>query len=258
MAAPCDHRSEQRTVPVRWDWTGNDVQRSAFNPVRQVSLAELVQPDTARAASLLLAQDGRFLLGARPPTEERGRIVLRLTGIGGWAEEGETFDATIHREVVEETGSDVRLLHVDPTMIVRSPDDIEPVDIIGAPTPVALVFRRFGTGPFNPWAEDFQRVAPVAVYAGVLLHPARIAKHDEHPFFMWLHPEHLIALSDADEPLEYLLADGAEMFGTFTGDRSRSLVRLTDSIQALVTALGARAFALLSDIARLTQPAAAE
>jgi hypothetical protein len=63
----------------------------------------------------------------------------------------------------------------------------------------------------------------------------------------------MIALSDADMSLEYLLNDGADLLGTFTGDAGRSLVRLTDSIQALLAALGSRAFTLLSDVARLTQ-----
>jgi 8-oxo-dGTP pyrophosphatase MutT (NUDIX family) len=218
-------------------------------------LAELIEPGMSRASSLLFAQDGRFLLGVRPPLDERGRILLRLTGIGGWAEGDESFAATAQREAREETGSAVRLFDIGETLIVRSPDDVTPVAFSGEPAPVALVFRRFGTPPFDPWSEGYLRVAPVAVFAGALRAPVRITAPLEHPFFMWVYAEQLIALADADEPLEYLLTDGAELYGEFTGDPARTLVRLTDSIQALLTALGARAFALLNEVGRLGQPA---
>jgi 8-oxo-dGTP pyrophosphatase MutT (NUDIX family) len=221
-------------------------------------LADLVEPGVSRAASLLLAEEGRFLLGARPPLEDRGHTILRLTGIGGWAEGEESFVETVRREALEETGSDVRLFTFARTVVVRSPDDSQLVPLTDRPSPLALVFRRFGTGPFDPWSDDYQRVAPVAVFAGALTQFPRLSKPDEHPFFLWVHPEQMIALSDADVPLEYLLNDGADLFGAFTGDAGRALVRLTDSIQALLTALGPRSFTLLSDIARLTQTASIE
>lgn len=221
-------------------------------------LADLVEPGGSRASSLLLAEEGRFLLGARPPLADRGRTIVRLTGIGGWAEGAETFVETVRREVLEETGSDVRLFTFARTAVIHAPDDIQAVALADRPSPVALVFRRFGTAPFDPWSDDYQRIAPVAVFAGTLTGTPRLAKPDEHPFFVWLHPEQMMAISDADVPLEYLLADGADLFGPFPGDPGRALVRLTDSIQALLTALGPRSFALLSDIARLTQTASIE
>lgn len=217
-------------------------------------LGELVEPDAPRASSLLIAQDGRFLLGCRPPLTERGRILLRLTGIGGWAEGDESFSATVHREALEETGSDVRLYGWSRTAVVRSPDDVFAVAVTGEPAPVALVFRRFGTAPFDPWSERYSRVAPVAVFAGALEHEPSIAAQHEHPCFIWLYPEQMIALADSDEPLEYLLADGAEVVGAFEGEPRLALVRLTDSIQALLVALGPRAYAFLGDIARLAPP----
>jgi 8-oxo-dGTP pyrophosphatase MutT (NUDIX family) len=209
----------------------------------------------SRASSLLFAQDGRFLLGVRPPLTERDRILLRLTGIGGWSEASESFADTARREALEETGSAVHLFDIAETLVVRSPEDVTPVHFSGGAAPVAVVFRRFGTAPFDPWAEGYVSVAPVAVFAGTLNARLRINAPREHPFFMWIYPEQMLALADSDEPLEYLLADGAELFGDFAGDPSRALVRLTDSIQALLTALGARAFALLNEVARLTQPA---
>lgn len=221
-------------------------------------LADLTAPGAPRASSLLIAHDGRFLLGVRPPLAERGRILLRLTGIGGWAEGDESFAATVEREAREETGSAVRLFDMRHTAIVRSPEDISVVARVGEPGPVAIVYRRLGAGPFDPWSERYDSIAPVAVFTGVLERPPSIAARHEHPFFMWVYPEQMIALSDSDEPLEFLLADGAEIQGRFEGDRRLALVRLTDSIQALLAALGSRAFAFLNDVARLAQPAAAE
>lgn len=222
------------------------------------TLSELVQPGVPRASSLLLSADGRFLLGIRPPVHERGRVLLRLTGIGGWADGEETFAQTAIRESVEETGSGVHLLDLDQTLLVHSPDDIQTTGISLETAPAAIVYRRFGTAPFDPWSPRYGSVAPVAVYVGVLDRPARIQRPEELPLFMWVHAEQMIALADSDEPLDYLLEDGAELVGPVGFDPGQAIVRLTDSIQALLTALGPRAFVFLCDIARLTQPTRAE
>lgn len=221
-------------------------------------LADLVAPSVARAASLLLADEGRFLLGARPPLDDRGHLIVRLTGIGGWAEGNESFAETARREALEEIGSDVRLFTFARTALIHSPDDIQPIQLIDRPTPLALVYRRFGTGPFDPWSDEYQRIVPVAVFAAALTQLPRLTRPEELPCFLWVHPEQMIAMADADVSLHYLLEDGAELFGVFDGDPGRALVRLTDSIQALLTALGPRSFTMLSDIARLTQPASVE
>jgi 8-oxo-dGTP pyrophosphatase MutT (NUDIX family) len=222
------------------------------------TLAELVQPVGPRASSLLLSADGRFLLGIRPPVHERGRVLLRLTGIGGWADGDESFAETAVRESVEETGSGVHLLDLDQTLLVHSPDDIQVTAFSRETAPAAVVYRRFGTAPFDPWSARYGSVAPVAVYVGVLDRPVRIQRPEELPLFMWVHAEQMIALADSDEPLDYLLADGAELVGPVGFDAQQAIVRLTDSIQALLTALGPRAFVFLCDIARLTQPTRAE
>jgi hypothetical protein len=104
----------------------------------------------------------------------------------------------------------------------------------------------------------FYAFEAIAVYAGMLTSRPAVVIEAEHPFFIWLHPEQMIDLSDADVPLSYLLADGAEILGLPDIDPFRCVVRLTDSIQALVGVLGAGAYTFLGEIARLTQPARAE
>ncbi len=232
--------------------------RAHIQPPTRATLSEIVQPGVVRASSLLVSDEGRFLLGIRPPVHERGRVLLRLTGIGGWADGDETFAETAIRESVEETGSSVHLLDLDETLLVHSPDDIQATTVGRDVTPAAVVYRRFGTAPFDPWSSSYGSVAPVAVFVGVLDRPARIQHPEELPLFMWVYPEQMIALADSDEPLDYLLADGAELIGPVSFDPSHAIVRLTDSIQALLTALGPRAFVFLFDIARLTQPTRAE
>lgn len=219
---------------------------------RMTRLSELVEPGTARAASLLLVDQGRFLLAVRPPIYSEQRVLLRLTGVGGWAEGSETFSAAALRESMEETGSSIQLIEQVYTLVVYAPDDIDTVEITDEPGPAAVVYRRFGTTPFEPWSDAYQSIAPIAVYAATLDDTARIVARDEHPLFMWVYPEQLIALAEADEPLEFLIADGAQIFGDIDFDASRSIVRLTDSIQALVTALGPRSFNLLCDIAQMS------
>lgn len=233
------------------------VHGDATMTARAVS-ADLVGPDDGSGASLLVAEEGRFLLAARPSYPIGNRSVIPITGIGGWVEPGETFAQAVTREALEETGSDLRLLDLHQTLVIRSPDQVSTLCFVGETGPAAMVFRRHGTPAFEPWSDTYESVIAVAVYAGRLTSRPRVVAESEHPFFLLLHPEQMIAISDADVPLAYLLADGAEMLGTPDIDISRSIVRLTDSIQSLISALGPGAYSFLGEIARLTQPARAE
>lgn len=221
------------------------------------ALSNLVDPGMACGASLLIAEEGRFLLAARPLHHVENRTIVELTGIGGWLEEGETFAEAVAREAVEETGATVRLLDLHQTLVIHSPDRRESLCFVGETGPAALVFRRWGTPAFQPWSEEYESIVAVAVYAGTLNSRPQVVAESEHPFFMWLYPEQMLILADADVPFDYLLADGAEVVGP-AGNLSRGMVRLTDSIQALISALGSGAYAFLGEIARLTQPARAE
>lgn len=220
--------------------------------------SDLVTPEMGTGASLLVAEDGRFLLSARPPFPVGDRSIIALTGIGGWLEPGETFVDAINREALEETGSTIRLLDLHQTLVIHSPTQQEEVCFVGETGPAAIVFRRHGTPAFEPWSDDFTSIIAVAVYAGMFTSRPQVVFEAENPFFLWLHPEQMIALSDADVPLSYLLADGAEILGAPDIDPFRCVVRLTDSIQALISVLGPSAYTFLGDIARLTQPARAE
>jgi 8-oxo-dGTP pyrophosphatase MutT (NUDIX family) len=229
-----------------------------LQPLDQTIATTHSGPLTGRGASLLVVEEGRFLLAARPPLATPTRILITLTGVGGWLEPGETFASAAHRETMEETGIGVRLIDLQDTLIVHAPEMIEDVCIVGEPGPAAIVYCRLGTPPFDPWSDEYEAVIPVTVYAGSLEGRPRVVAPEEHPFFLWLYPEQLIALSDGELPLDFLLSDGAKLEGDFNTDGERTLVRLGDSIPALLTALGPAAFGFLGRIARLTQPTRAE
>jgi len=215
-------------------------------------------PLSGRGASLLVVEYGRFLMAARPPIVTPSRTLINLTGVGGWLEPGETFSGAAMRETTEETGVAVRLLNLHDTLIIHSPESIEDVCIVGELGPAAIVYCRMGTPPFEPWSDEYDAVVPVTVYAGALVGNPTVVAPDEHPFFLWLYPEQLIALADGELPLAFLLSDGAKLVGAFDPGDERVVVRLGDSIPALVSALGPMAFGFLGRIARLSQPARVE
>ncbi len=160
---------------------------------------------TGRGSSLLVVDDGRFLMAARPPIITPSRTLINLTGVGGWLEPGESFSGAAMRETTEETGVSVRLLDLHDTLIIHDPNTIEDVCIVGEVGPAAIVYCRMGTPPFDPWSEDYDAVVPVTVYAGVLSDRPAVVAPDEHPFFLWLYPEQLIALADSELPLAFPL-----------------------------------------------------
>ena len=186
------------------------------------------------------------------------RTLVTLTGVGGWLEPNESYPGAARRETLEETGVSVDLIDFNDTLIVHGPDNVEDVCIVGETGPAAIVYCRMGTPPFDPWSDEFDAVVPVAVYAGSLSGRPVAVSPDEHPFFLWLYPEQLIALADGELPLDFLVSDGAKFDGGLPPEHGRVLVRLSDSIPALLSALGPGAFGFLGRIARITQPTRAE
>lgn len=213
---------------------------------------------TGRGASLLVVEEGRFLLAARPPIVTADYTLINLTGVGGWVEPDEGFADAAMRETAEEAGVNVELLDLHDTLIVHGPDAIEDVCIYGEVGPAAIVYCRMGTPPFEPWSDDYDSIVPVTVYAGSLAGAPVVVAPTEHPFFVWLYPEQLMTLADGELPLAFLLSDGAKLIGDFRPDNDRVIVRLGDSIPALLSALGPTAFAFLGRIARLSQPTRVE
>lgn len=231
---------------------------AVVHAVEQTIATTFHGPLSGRGASLLVVEDGRFLLAARPPIVTPSGTLVNLTAVGGWLEPGESFPGAVMRETAEETGVSVRLIDLHDTLIVHGPEAIEDVCIVGEVGPAAIVYCRMGTPPFDPWSDEYDAVVPVTVYAGALSGSPSVVAPDEHPFFIWLYPEQLITLADGELPLGFLLSDGARMVGEVDFPEKRVVVRLGDSIPALVSALGPTAFSFLGRIARLTQPARVE
>lgn len=205
------------------------------------TLADLIPPGMFVGTSLILPRAGRFLFGLRRPRQEGDRHVLELTGIGGRMEPDDASPgAGARREAREETGCDVRLMPCSTTMVVRGPGQTERVALAGDERPAALVFRRRGTRPHEPWDPEGGETFCVPVFAGECLgqpYPAA-----ELPALLWLPAAALLETAQHDVPLGRLLAAGAELVCR-DGVRLPGTMpaRLSDSQEALVLALGAEA-----------------
>jgi 8-oxo-dGTP pyrophosphatase MutT (NUDIX family) len=202
------------------------------------SLSHLVPEGTFVGTSLVLHRGGRFLYGVRPARAEGRRRVAELTGIGGALEQedGSLTDGVL-REAAEETGCSVRLLPCGETVVVRGQDRVENVALQGEERPAAVVFRRYRTPPHQPWHEDNQGEACLVVFLGELNgHPGPVM---ELPALMWLTPVQVIQTARQDVPVGMLLDSGAELIENESGVLpGTTWVRLTDSQEALVLALG--------------------
>lgn len=204
------------------------------------NLADLIPPDTFLGTSLILGGDDRFLYGMRPPVEVRGRSIVELTGIGGKIEPGDlTYTAGVLREAQEEIGCDVSIIDCQETLVVRGSDRIEPVVLVGGNRPAAVVTRRYGTPPHQPWDERGTGEVCVIVFAGALA--GQPEPRAELPWLIWLRPEHILRTARADTLLEELLNDGAGLvLGREPLPEGTLWARMTDSQEALGIALGDR------------------
>ena len=210
---------------------------------RQIYLSDLVPDSMFVGTSLILRQGGKFLYGIRPPRVEGSRQVIELTGIGGALEdEDDSLAAGVLREAREEMGCDVRLLPCRETLVVRGRGDLVRVALQGEEQPAALVFRRYGTPPHQPWHEDDDGEACLVIFDGELAGEPWPAM--ELPALVWLKPTHIIHAAQHDVPLRGLLDSGAMLVGKESGlVPATAWVRLTDSQEALVLALGDDALA---------------
>lgn len=201
-------------------------------------LSDLIPDDIFVGTSLILRQDGRFLYGIRPPQDEGARLVAELTGIGGGIEEEDvSLTVGVKREAQEEIGRDVRLIPNLETTIVRSPDDVERLALQGEERPAAVVFRRYRTPPHQPWHADNQGEACLVVFLAELAGQPQPVM--ELPALIWLLPAHIVETAKRDVPLIELIRSGAELVvGESKPFPETTLVRMTDSQEALVLALG--------------------
>jgi hypothetical protein len=107
----------------------------------------------------------------------------------------------------------------------------------GEERPAAVVFRRFLTPPHQPWHEDSQGEGCLVVFLAELDGQPWPAM--ELPALIWLRLPHVIQTARQDVPLSQLLDSGATLVENELDMLPRTAwVRLTDSQEALVLALG--------------------
>jgi 8-oxo-dGTP pyrophosphatase MutT (NUDIX family) len=141
------------------------------------------------------------------------------------------------REAHEETGCDVRILDCRLTLVVSGRDQIVQVPLDEATNPAAVVFRRHRTPAHQPWHQQHQGdYCAIVFLAEVLGEPY---PRGELPALIWLEPDMAVKCARQDIGLMALLAQGAEVVARQDARwDSSSLVRLTDSQEALILALG--------------------
>lgn len=202
------------------------------------TLSQLVPEGMFVGTSLVLRRGGRLLYGVRPARAEGRRQVAELTGIGGaLEEEDDSLTDGVQREAVEETGCAVRLLPCRETVVVRGKERVEQVALQGEERPAAVVFRGYRTPPHQPWHEDGEDEGCLVVFLGELDGQPRPLM--ELPALVWLRPVQVVQTARQDVTLGRLLDSGAELIESESGILSRTTwVRLTDSQEALVLALG--------------------
>jgi len=200
--------------------------------------------------SLILRQGAQFLYGARPTRREGSLALVELTGIGGSLEaEDESVTAGLLREVHEEIGCPVKLGACEETLVVRGPEQVECVRLQGDERPAAIVFRGHRTPPHQPWHKTHQGMGCVAVFFGELA--GQPWPSMELPALVWLTPEQVVQTAREDVRLSILLEAGAQLIEIRAGIISKRVwVRLTDSQEALVLALGDRSLPYYRDMLR--------
>jgi len=213
----------------------DDLSETALN------LSPLIPPGIFVGTSLILRRGGRLLYGIRPPRLEGQRPILELTGIGGGMEpEDVSLRAGVLREVQEEIGCAVHLLSSSETMVVRGPACVQRLSLDGEERPAAVVFRHYRTPPHQPWHKKNRGQACVVVFWGEL--EGQPVPTMELSALAWLAPAHVVQTARRDVPLRELLDSGVGLIeGQPGGAPATAWVRLTDSQEALVLALGDQA-----------------
>lgn len=203
-----------------------------------VDLSAIVPEDIFIGTSLILRHGDRFLYGVRPVKQENHHAVLELTGIGGGLEKTDrNYTEGVLREVQEEISCQVNLIAAEETIVVRGPEEIDWVQIVGDEKPIAVVFRYHQTPPHQPWHPDNQGKACLIIFMSELDGVPRPGL--ELPHLIWLSAEQIVDTAHQDVHLQTLLAEGAQLIqGPGKPPPMQGLARLTDSQEALILALG--------------------
>lgn len=201
-------------------------------------VADLLPPNIFLGVSLIIPQDGRFLFGIRPPKFINNQEILEITGIGGRLELSDhSLTDCAQREASEEIAAQIKILPMPRTLVVRGDHSIEEVELQGDERPAAIVFRGHRTPPHSPWDADRVDSGCIAVFLAELA--GRPLPSPEIPCLIWLSPELILQTARFDLSLAKLFSAGARMSCILEATLpSSTLVRLTDSQEALSLALG--------------------
>ncbi len=206
-----------------------------------VELSAIVPKDIFIGTSLILRHGDRFLYGIRPVKHASHHPVLELTGIGGGMEKTDrTYTEGVLREVQEEIDCQVTLMAAEETIVIRGPDEVDWVQIVGAEKPVAVVFRHYRTPPHEPWHPNNQGLSCLIIFLAEL--DGLPKPGFELPHLIWLSAEQVLDTARQDIHLSTLLTGGAQLIeGPGSSPPLDGLARLTDSQEALILALGEEA-----------------
>lgn len=209
----------------------------------------LIPPAVFVGVGTFLPCDGRFLLGIRPPKQDRSLSILELTAIGGGLEASDkTLSAGVLRESREEIGCAVRFVSCSETLVIHDGTHMEWVRVLSTERPAAVVFRNHRTPPREPWHREHQGRSCLVLFVAEL--GGRPLPTEELPAVIWLSPEQILSAAHADVPLQALLDQGATLVEMHSGLLPCSgLVRLTDSQEALVLALGTQSLSFYTSLA---------
>lgn len=210
-------------------------------------LADLIPVGVFIGVSLIIPGRAGFLLGGRPLRLTVDGPVVELTGIGGGLLPADSsLTAAARREAAEEIGCDVRLLPSASTVVVRGPGQPETVTVSGSEMPAAIVFRGYRTPPHAPWHHAHRGDTCLVVFLAELLGCPRPSS--ELPLLAWLDADTLCASARSD--MAFTCLPGAlALLSAASCPPANALVRLTDSQEALVLALGAQAVSFYRNIA---------
>ncbi len=154
----------------------------------------LKDPQSDLGTGLLATRGFGFCFTLKQPHRwgktEEGFAILPFGGIGGKLEQNELPAASLHREAIEEVGSDVKIIEHDNEVILMDSESIKKIylatDLPNEPLPI-IIFR-------SPKAEvERKQFTNVLIYAGRFI--ANEIKPIDDPALIELEAELLLQLA---------------------------------------------------------------